>query len=40
LNCVLDACATAKSLGAVIVTKDSEIRVMEQAGDISVPWIH
>jgi predicted nucleic acid-binding protein len=33
------ACATAKSLGAIIVTKDSEIRVVEQAENLSVLWI-
>jgi predicted nucleic acid-binding protein len=36
-NCFL--CATAKSLGAVIVTKDSEIRAVEQAENLSVLWI-
>jgi predicted nucleic acid-binding protein len=34
------ACATAKSLGAAIVTKDSEIRAVEQADNLTVLWIH
>jgi predicted nucleic acid-binding protein len=33
------ACATAKSLAATIVTKDSEIRSVEQAENLSVLWI-
>jgi predicted nucleic acid-binding protein len=32
-------CATAKSLGAVIVTKDGEIRKLEKAEGLSVLWI-
>jgi predicted nucleic acid-binding protein len=32
-------CATAKSLRAAIVTKDSEIRAVEQAENLSVLWI-
>jgi predicted nucleic acid-binding protein len=33
------ACATAKSLAATIVTKDGEIRAVEQAENLSVLWI-
>jgi predicted nucleic acid-binding protein len=33
-------CATAKSLTATIVTKDSEIRAVERAENLSVLWIH
>jgi len=32
-------CATAKSLAAVIVTKDKEIKPAEKDGDLSVLWI-
>jgi len=32
-------CATAKSLSAVIVTKDKEIKPAEEDGDLSVLWI-
>jgi len=32
-------CATAKSLSAVIVTKDKEIKPAEEDGSISVLWI-
>jgi predicted nucleic acid-binding protein len=32
------ACATAKSLGAAIVTKDGEIKVAEQGENLSVLW--
>jgi hypothetical protein len=39
LNYVLDACATAKSLTATVVTKDSEIRAVEQGENFSVLWI-
>jgi predicted nucleic acid-binding protein len=34
------ACASAKSLGAAIVTKDGEIRAVEQGENLSVLWIH
>ena len=33
------ACATAKSLGATLVTKDEELRVPEQAGEFTVLWL-
>lgn len=33
-------CATAKSLGATIVTKDSELRKPEQAENLPVLWIN
>jgi predicted nucleic acid-binding protein len=33
------ACATAKSLSAAIVTKDGEIRAVEQGENLSVLWI-
>ena len=33
------ACATAKSLGATLVTKDDEMRAPEQAGEFSVFWL-
>jgi predicted nucleic acid-binding protein len=33
------ACATAKSLAAAIVTKDREIRAVEQGENLSVLWI-
>jgi predicted nucleic acid-binding protein len=33
------ACATAKSLGATLITKDGEIRAVEQAENLSVLWI-
>ena len=33
------AAATAKSLGASIVTKDDEFREAEQAGEFSVLWL-
>jgi predicted nucleic acid-binding protein len=33
------ACATAKSLGAIVITKDREIRAVEQAENLSVLWI-
>jgi len=32
-------CATAKSLSAVIVTKDKEIKPAEKDGHLSVLWI-
>jgi len=32
-------CATAKSLSATIVTKDGEIKPVEQAENLSVLWI-
>jgi predicted nucleic acid-binding protein len=33
------ACATAKSLAAAVVTKDHEIRAVEQGENLSVLWI-
>jgi predicted nucleic acid-binding protein len=33
------ACATAKSLAATVVTKDSEIKAVEKAENLSVLWI-
>jgi predicted nucleic acid-binding protein len=33
------ACATAKTLGAAVITKDGEIRAVEQAENLSVLWI-
>jgi predicted nucleic acid-binding protein len=33
------ACAAAKSLGAVFVTKDHEIRAVERVEDLSILWI-
>jgi predicted nucleic acid-binding protein len=33
------ACATAKSLAATLVTKDSEIKAVEQGENLSVLWI-
>ena len=32
-------CATAKSLGATLVTKDNEIKAAEEAGEFSVLWL-
>ena len=33
------ACATAKNLGATLVTKDKEIKPAEEAGEFSVLWL-
>ena len=33
------ACATAKSLGATFVTKDTEIEPVEEAGELPVLWL-
>jgi hypothetical protein len=40
VNYVLDARATAKSLAATVVTKDHEIRAVEQGENLSVLWIY
>jgi len=32
-------CATAKSLGATLVTKDSEMKATEDAGEFSILWL-
>ena len=32
-------CATAKNLGATLVTKDDEIKAVEEAGEFSVLWL-
>ena len=34
------ACATAKSLGATLVTKDEELKAPEQAGELTVLWLN
>ena len=33
------ACATARSLAAILVTKDNEFKAPEQAGEFSVMWL-
>jgi len=33
------ACATAKILDAILVTKDSEMKEAEEAGEFSVMWL-
>jgi len=39
LKYVLNACATATSLSAALVTKDGEIRPVEQHEKLPVLWI-
>ena len=33
------AAATAKNLGAVLVTKDEELKAVEDAGEFSILWL-